>query len=43
MCFSRPIQWYPSHADPTWPDGNFNLNQMVLNKKIKSFANIYDS
>ncbi len=24
MSFSRPIQWYHSHADPIWPDGNFN-------------------
>ena len=21
MSFSRPIQWYHSHADPIWPDG----------------------
>jgi hypothetical protein len=24
MSFSRPLQWYHSHADPIWPDGNFN-------------------
>ncbi len=24
MSFSRPIQWYHSHADPIWPDGTFN-------------------
>jgi hypothetical protein len=24
MFFSRPIQWYQSHADPIWPDGTFN-------------------
>jgi hypothetical protein len=24
MSFSRPIQWYHSHADPIWPDGIFN-------------------
>ncbi len=24
MFFSRPIQWYHSHADPIWPDGTFN-------------------
>jgi hypothetical protein len=23
MSFSRPIQWYHSHADPTWLDGTF--------------------
>ncbi len=22
MSFSRPIQWYHSHVDPIWPDGN---------------------
>ncbi len=25
MFFSRPIQWYHSHADPIWPDDTFNL------------------
>jgi hypothetical protein len=24
MSFSKPIQWYHSHADPIWPDGTFN-------------------
>jgi hypothetical protein len=23
MSSSRPIQWYHSHADPSWPDGTF--------------------
>ncbi len=23
MSFSRPIQWYHSHADSIWPDGTF--------------------
>jgi hypothetical protein len=23
MNFSRPIQWYHSHADPIWPDSTF--------------------
>ncbi len=23
MSFSRPIQWYQSHADLIWPDGTF--------------------
>jgi hypothetical protein len=26
MFFSRPIQWYHSHADPIWPDGTFHLS-----------------
>jgi hypothetical protein len=25
MSFSRPIQWYRSHADPICPDGTFKL------------------
>jgi hypothetical protein len=25
MSFSRPFQWYHSNADPTWPDGSFNV------------------
>jgi hypothetical protein len=24
MSFSRPIQWYPSHVDPIWPDVTFD-------------------
>jgi hypothetical protein len=24
MSFSRPVQWYHSHADPIWPDVTFN-------------------
>jgi hypothetical protein len=24
MSFSRPIQWYHSHAGPIWLDGTFN-------------------
>ncbi len=27
MAFSRPIQWYHSHADPIWPDGTFNCRR----------------
>jgi hypothetical protein len=23
MSFSRPFQWYHSHADPIWPNGTF--------------------
>jgi hypothetical protein len=30
MSFSRPIQWYHSHADPIWPDGNFNDDVTLL-------------
>ncbi len=26
MSFSRPIQWYHSHADPIWPDSTFKRN-----------------
>ncbi len=25
MFFSRPIQWYNSHADPIWPEKNGKL------------------
>ncbi len=45
MSFSRPIQWYHSHADTIWPDGSFNSytdkkeNQIFLiYKKIQSGA-----
>jgi hypothetical protein len=27
MFFSKPIQWYQSHADPIWPDGTFKSVQ----------------
>jgi hypothetical protein len=27
MAFSRPIQWFHSHADPIWLDGTFNEEQ----------------
>ncbi len=32
MSFSRPIQWYHSHADPIWPDGTFisKIHQIQL-------------
>jgi hypothetical protein len=26
MSFSRPIQWYHSHADPIWPDGTLRYS-----------------
>jgi hypothetical protein len=28
MSFSRPIQWYNSHADPIWPDSTFKFGSM---------------
>jgi hypothetical protein len=33
--FSRPIQWYHSHADPIWPDGTFKF--VVRRTKISKF------
>ncbi len=30
MSFSRPIQWYYSHADPIWPDNTFNTHSLLL-------------
>ncbi len=35
MSFSRPIQWYHSHADPVWPDSTFNSR---FSRKFKCFA-----
>ncbi len=37
MSFSRPIQWYHSHADPIWPNGTFKntdvkIKVLVLDK-----------
>ncbi len=29
MSFSRPIQWYHSHADPIWPDGIFKHKNII--------------
>ncbi len=34
MFFSRPIQWYHSHADPIWPDGTFKSNANRQDVKI---------
>ncbi len=31
MSFSRPIQWYHSHADPICPDGTFNASLYINN------------
>ncbi len=43
MSFSRPFQWYHSHADPIWPDGTFKCRTitkifgiMLANSKIKN-------
>ncbi len=30
MSFSRPIQWYHSHADPIWPTVPLNLQSCIL-------------
>ncbi len=30
MFFSRPIQWYHSHVDPIWPEGNFQGFSKIL-------------
>jgi hypothetical protein len=46
MSFSRPIQWYHSHADPIWLDGTFksvepfpfkkeNYMQLLKNRKTE--------
>ncbi len=40
MFFSRPIQWYHSHADPIWLDGTFNLS---INTFIFVFSFAYGS
>jgi hypothetical protein len=29
MPFSRPIQWYHSHAGPIWPDGTFKSGEGI--------------
>jgi hypothetical protein len=33
MSFSRPIQWYHSHADPICPDGTFKGIELLTNEK----------
>ncbi len=40
MSFSRPIQWFHSHADPIWPDGialskirKYSIHLRRMNKK----------
>jgi hypothetical protein len=30
MSYSRPFQWYHSHADTIWPDGTFNCGTTDL-------------
>ncbi len=34
MSFSRPIQWYSSHADLIWPDGTFNASRDEFWKNV---------
>ena len=34
MSFSRPFQWYHSHADPIWPDGTFKMFLKIYVKFI---------
>jgi hypothetical protein len=31
--FSRPIQWYHTHADPIWPDSTFKLFKAKQKRK----------
>jgi hypothetical protein len=42
MSFSRPIQWYHSHADPIWPDRTLkvksNYNSKNKNKDSPFFC-----
>ncbi len=43
MFFSRPIQWYHSHADPIWPDGTFKslFFNIVISKHWQAMYSIY--
>ncbi len=34
MSFSRPFQWYQSHAEPFWPDGTFKGK---INPHVEAF------
>jgi hypothetical protein len=39
MSFTRPIQWYHSHADPIWPDGTFkNRNWLIQSEDQKGIG-----
>jgi hypothetical protein len=44
MSFTRPIQWYHSHADPICPDGTFKVlhfrHHPVLLPNIKAQGGI---
>ncbi len=40
MSFSRPIQWYHSHADPIWPDGTVKALHCLYLSSI-FFVSIY--
>ncbi len=39
MSFSRPVQWYHSHADPIWPDGTFKA-EIVYQIDSKAFVSV---
>jgi hypothetical protein len=34
MFFSRPIQWYHSHADPIWPDSTLAWHEINALRRI---------
>ncbi len=37
MSFSRPNQWYHSHADPIWPDGTFQATQNLQTGMLRPY------
>ncbi len=47
MSFSRPIQWYHSHAGPIWLDGTFKVLSNISGfsksafKRYAYFADIF--
>ncbi len=41
MSFSRPIQWYHSHADPIWPYGTFNVPVSGSNAKQSGLLSVF--
>jgi hypothetical protein len=40
MFFSRPIQWYHSHADSIWPDGTFKMIKSMLSVILQQLFNL---
>jgi hypothetical protein len=40
MVFTRPIQWYHSHADPIWLDGTFKVHKCKI-FRLMIFTLIY--